>query len=88
LWSNVPSSTKPPFNYIYYVYIPGAVVLSTSAIVLLVLRIFQLSCFCLQCFAKEGEKPELSEPIVPGSATEETPLKIRKPRKATVDGNV
>ena len=86
LWANVPRSIGPPFNYIYYVYIPGAVVLSTSTIVLIVLRVFHLSCLCLRCFVKEDEKPELIVPIVPVD-TEETPIKIRKPRRATIDGN-
>lgn len=87
LWTypSNPSSTVP-FNYLNYVYLPGGVIVSVSAIILFVLRFFQCSFLCLKCFAKEDEAPELSEPIVPGAATEETPLKIRKPRKPADDG--
>lgn len=86
LWKDVqPLPPLPPtnFNYAYVYYPVGGV--SALAIVGIILRFLQCTCVCIKCFAKENEKPELSVPIVPA---EETPLKIRKPRKATAGGHV
>ena len=81
--SSNSTTTPSHFNYAYVYYPVGGV--SALAIVAIIIRFLQCTCVCIKCFAKENDKPELSVPIVPA---EETPLKIRKPRKATADGHV
>jgi hypothetical protein len=76
LWSNVQRTPYSfPYSYVYYP-LSGLGGLGTA--------LFLLSRKC----KKEDADPSLAEPIMPAAATEETPLKIRKPRKETEDGHV
>jgi hypothetical protein len=78
LWSNVPPRT-PYYSFRYdYVYYPLSGLGGLGAALYLLSR---------NCKKKDAD-PSLAEPIVPAAASEETPLKSRKTRKATVEGHV